>query len=342
MNSLSKKIVYATFLATISLACADVNQEVDSMPNAKLSSATADPEGRKCASMDALKDQLAENPGQAKKMDDVEKHTNKFIADRGGEVLAAAALTDAQTIEIPVVVNVIYNTAQQNISDAQIASQIAVLNNDFRATNSDVSGLNSTVFAGAAADFNVHFTLFAVNRKSSTKTSWGTRDAMKSSKKGGIDATDPTRKLNIWVCNIGGGILGYAQFPGGNSATDGVVIGPNYFGSSSLGSGFYLSAPYDKGRTTTHEVGHWLNLRHIWGDATCGSDLVSDTPTHNTANYGCPAYPHLSTCAGTPIEMTMNYMDYTDDPCMYMFTNGQKVRARALFATGGARATFVP
>ncbi len=342
MNSLSKKIVFATFLATVSLACADVNEEVDSMSNSLMSSATVDPEDRKCASMDALKDQLAENPGQAKKMDDVEKHTNKFIADRGGEVLAAAALTDAQTIEIPVVVNVIYNTAQQNISDAQIASQIAVLNNDFRATNSDVSGLSSTVFAGTAADFNIHFTLFAVNRKSSTKTSWGTRDAMKSSKKGGIDPTDPTRKLNIWVCNIGGGILGYAQFPGGNSATDGVVIGPNYFGSSSLGSGFFLSAPYDKGRTTTHEVGHWLNLRHIWGDATCGSDLVSDTPTHNAANYGCPAYPHLSTCAGTPIEMTMNYMDYTDDPCMYMFTNGQKVRARALFATGGARATFVP
>lgn len=342
MNSLSKKIVFATFLATVSLACADVNEEVDSMSNSLISSATVDPEDRKCASMDALKDQLAENPGQAKKMDDVEKHTNKFIADRGGEVLAAAALTDAQTIEIPVVVNVIYNTAQQNISDAQIASQIAVLNNDFRATNSDVSGLSSTVFAGTAADFNIHFTLFAVNRKSSTKTSWGTRDAMKSSKKGGIDPTDPTRKLNIWVCNIGGGILGYAQFPGGSSATDGVVIGPNYFGSSSLGSGFFLSAPYDKGRTTTHEVGHWLNLRHIWGDATCGSDLVSDTPTHNAANYGCPAYPHLSTCAGTPIEMTMNYMDYTDDPCMYMFTNGQKVRARALFATGGARATFVP
>jgi len=342
MNSLSKKIIFATFLATVSLACADVNEDLDSIANTKLSSATVDPEGRSCASMDALRDQLIDNPGLIRKMEEIERQTSKFIADRGGEITAAATLTDAQTIEIPVVVNVIYNTAQENISDAQIASQIAVLNNDFRATNSDVSGLNNTVFSGTAADFNIHYTLFAVNRKASTKTSWGTRDAMKSSKKGGIDPTDPTRKLNIWVCNIGGGILGYAQFPGGSSATDGVVIGPNYFGSSSLGSGFYLSAPYDKGRTATHEIGHWLNLRHIWGDATCGSDLVSDTPTHNTANYGCPTYPHLSTCTGTPVEMTMNYMDYTDDPCMYMFTNGQKVRARAIFATGGARATFVP
>mgnify|MGYP000102810017 CR=1 FL=1 len=83
------------------------------------------------------------------------------------------------------------------------------------------------------------------------------------------------------------------------------------------------------------EVGHWLNLRHIWGDATCGSDLVTDTPTHNTANYGCPAAGHRSTCTGTPIEMTMNYMDYTDDACMYMFSAGQKSRMLATFASGG-------
>lgn len=338
--SLSKKLLFASILATIGFACSD-NTDIDSLPSNKLNNAQIE-EGRRCASMDVLRDQLAENPGQAKKMEEIEKHTKKFIDERGGETLVAAALTDAQTIEIPVVVNVIYNTAQQNISDAQIASQIDVLNKDFSATNGDISGLNNTVFAGMGSNVNIHFTLVATNRKQSTKTSWGTRDAMKSSKKGGIDPTDPTTKLNIWVCNIGGGILGYAQFPGGNSATDGVVIGPNYFGSSDYGSGFYLSAPYDKGRTATHEVGHWVNLRHIWGDATCGNDQVADTPLHNAANYGCPAYPHLSTCAGTPIEMTMNYMDYTNDACMYMFTNGQKARARAIFATGGARATFVP
>jgi hypothetical protein len=100
-------------------------------------------------------------------------------------------------------------------------------------------------------------------------------------------------------------------------------------------------APYNLGRTATHEVGHWLNLRHIWGDATCGDDLVGDTPLHNTANYGCPAAGHRSTCTGTPIEMTMNYMDYTDDACMYMFSAGQSTRMNALFATGGTRASML-
>jgi hypothetical protein len=129
-------------------------------------------------------------------------------------------------------------------------------------------------------------------------------------------------------------ILGYATFPGtATSTTDGVVIDFRYFGTTGT-----ATAPFNRGRTATHEVGHWLNLRHIWGDANCGSDLVNDTPTHNTSNVGCPSYPHYSTCTGSPIEMTMNYMDYTDDACMYMFSAGQKTRAQALFATGGLRA----
>jgi hypothetical protein len=134
---------------------------------------------------------------------------------------------------------------------------------------------------------------------------------------------------------MGGGILGYAQFPGGSSATDGVVIDDNAFGKTGT-----VSYPYDKGRTATHEVGHWMNLRHIWGDANCGSDLVGDTPSHNTANYGCPSYPHRSTCSGTPVEMTMNYMDYTDDACMYMFSVGQRTRMLAVFSSGGPRNSF--
>jgi hypothetical protein len=107
-----------------------------------------------------------------------------------------------------------------------------------------------------------------------------------------------------------------------------------------MGTTGSATAPFNKGRTATHEVGHWLNLRHIWGDATCGSDLVGDTPTHNTANYGCPSAGHLSTCSGTPVEMTMNYMDYTDDACMYMFSIGQKSRMLAVFAAGGPRNSF--
>ncbi len=175
----------------------------------------------------------------------------------------------------------------------------------------------------------------AVNRKSTKKTSWGTRDVMKNGKRGGINATSPDTKLNIWVCTIGSGILGYAQFPGGNASTDGVVIDSRYFGT--VGT---ATAPFNKGRTATHEVGHWMNLRHIWGDTTCGNDYVADTPSHNTANYGCPSYPHYSSCSGSPIEMTMNFMDYTDDACMYMFSEGQKQRMLAVFLSGGPRASF--
>jgi hypothetical protein len=133
--------------------------------------------------------------------------------------------------------------------------------------------------------------------------------------------------------------LGYAQFPGGTASTDGVVIGPEYFGSSDYGTNFFLAKPYDKGRTGTHEVGHWMNLRHIWGDATCGNDFVADTPAATSANYSCPSYPKVG-CSNN--MMTMNYMDYTDDACMYMFTTGQRDRMRAIFAAGGARASFAP
>ena len=224
-------------------------------------------------------------------------------------------------IVIPVVVNVLYQNNAQNISDAQIASQISVLNADFAATNSDYSLTPATFQSVRSGNTNIQFVLDAVVRKSTTTTSWGTNDAMKKSSSGGIDATSTSTKLNLWCCNLGGGILGYAQFPGGTAATDGVVIDDNAFGSS--GS---VTSPYDKGRTATHEVGHWLNLRHIWGDRRCGDDLVGDTPLHTGANYGCPAACAKSTCKPSSIMMTMNYMDYTDDACMYMFSAGQKTR----------------
>ena len=177
--------------------------------------------------------------------------------------------------------------------------------------NQDAS-LTPSIFS--AADPNIEFCLATVDpsgnattgitRTSTTTASWTTNDYMKYSVRGGKDAWDRNKYLNIWVCTMSGGILGYAQFPGGAAVTDGVVIDYRYLGTTGT-----ATAPFNKGRTATHEVGHWLNLRHIWGDANCGSDLVSDTPTHNTSNYGCPTYPHLSTCTGTPVEMTMNYMD---------------------------------
>lgn len=290
-----------------------------------LVSATNEVAHRGCASHDVLLNKLNEDPKLADRMNEIESFTE--LAIKEGRLVNGR-------IEIPVVVNVLYKTTAENISLAQIQSQIDVLNKDFNAINSDFNNVPST-FSGVKANVGITFVLDAVVRKSTKKTSWRTDDSMKKSTKGGINPTSPTTKLNLWVCNLSGGILGYAQFPGGSSATDGVVVDNNAMGTT--GS---ASAPFNLGRTATHEVGHWMNLRHIWGDATCGSDLVNDTPSHNTANYGCPSFPHYSTCSGTPVEMTMNYMDYTDDACMYMFSNDQKSRMLSIFSSGGARNSF--
>jgi hypothetical protein len=280
---------------------------------------------RSCATQEVLEVQLKADPTLALRMNQIEAFTQKAMLTK--------RLVNGKIV-IPVVVNVLYRTADENISAAQIQSQIDVLNKDFTATNSDFSSIPAE-FSGVAANIGITFELAGTIRKSTTKTSWGTRDAMKSSKRGGIDPTTPTKTLNIWACKIGGGILGYAQFPGGSLATDGVVIDSKYFGLSASNS-----YPYNLGRTATHEVGHWMTLRHIWGDASCGNDLVSDTPVAKTANYGVPPYPYVSSCLPTHNEMTMNYMDYTDDRGMYMFTNDQKSRMSALFVSGGARSGF--
>lgn len=282
---------------------------------------------RHCAAPDVLDEQLKADPSLAQRMNEIEDFTKRVIEHPEQFRLVNGI------VEIPVVFNVLYRTAAQNVSLAQLQSQIDVLNEDFGATNAD-HNLTSTYNTVKAGDIGVRFVLDAVNRRSTTKTSWSTNDAMKKSAQG-IAPTSPTTKLNIWVCNMGGGILGYAQFPGGAAATDGVVLDDNATGRTGT-----AAAPFNKGRTATHEVGHWMNLRHIWGDATCGNDQVGDTPLHNTANYGCPAAGHLSTCTGTPVEMTMNYMDYSDDACMYMFSVGQRSRMLAIFAAGGARNSF--
>ena len=284
---------------------------------------------RECASQEVLEEQLAADPSLRQRMNDIEAFTYRVI-----QTNQLARLVSGGIIEIPVVVNVLYRTSAENISDAQIQSQIDVLNEDFSATNVDYN-LTNTYQTVKSGNIGVRFVLDQTVRKITNKKSWSTNNAMKKTAQGGIDPTSPTTKLNIWVCNMSGGILGYAQFPGGSSTTDGIVCDDKAFGR--VGS---AAAPFNKGRTATHEVGHWINLRHIWGDATCGNDYVDDTPLHNTYNFGCPAEGHRSTCSGTPVEMTMNYMDYADDACMYMFSAGQKSRMLATFVAGGPRNSF--
>ncbi len=282
---------------------------------------------RQCASADVLAEQLKADPSLGRRLREIEDFTQRVAAHPEQFRLVNGI------VEIPVVFNVLYRTTAQNVSLAQLQSQVDVLNEDYGGTNAD-HNLTSTYNTVKAGDIGVRFVLDLVNRRKTTKTSWTTNDAMKKSASG-IAPSSPTTKLNIWVCNLSGGILGYAQFPGGAAATDGVVLDDNATGR--VGT---AAAPFNKGRTATHEVGHWLNLRHIWGDATCGNDLVNDTPLHNTSNFGCPASGHLSTCTGTPVEMTMNYMDYTDDACMYMFSVDQRSRMLAVFAAGGPRNSF--
>jgi hypothetical protein len=282
---------------------------------------------RNCAAQDVLEEQLKTDASLRDRMNAIEAFTERFAQNPDAQRLVNGV------IEIPVVVNVLYRTAAQNISQAQIQSQIDVLNEDFSATNSDYNK-TSTYNTVKSGNIAIRFVLDQVIRRQTNKSSWGTNDAMKRASQG-IAPTSPTTKLNLWVCNLGGGILGYAQFPGGSSATDGIVVDDNACGRTGT-----AAAPFNKGRTATHEVGHWMNLRHIWGDATCGNDQVGDTPVHNTANYGCPAAGHRSTCSGQPVEMTMNYMDYTDDACMYMFSAGQETRMLAVFASGGPRNSF--
>ncbi len=296
----------------------------------------------KCQSMTVLNRQLNENPGLENRMFAIEKHTRTFIAGKkpagtpgggpgsgGGEDPTPTPYTS--TVTIPVVVNVLEDAAHP-VTQVHINSQIDILNADFNNNNPATSGVPSE-FSSLVANADITFTLAAINRKSSSKTSWGTNDAMKLASQGGIDATDPANFLNIWVCEIGGGILGYAQFPGGSLDTDGVVIGSDFLGENTAGG------VYGHGRTATHEVGHWLNLRHIWGDGRCRQDdFVADTPSSDAPNYGCPSYPTVN-CKSN--DMTMNYMDYVYDDCMYMFSNGQNDRMRAIFASGGSRESFV-
>lgn len=231
---------------------------------------------------------------------------------------------------IPVVVHVVYYNAAQNISEAQIQSQLEVLNRDFRRLNAD-RDQTPDLFKGVAADSEVEFVLAqrtpqgepttGITRTQTTVNGFGiNNDAMKFTGTGGQSAWDTRQYLNIWVVAIKDEeeVLGYSQFPNaGPAATDGVVIDYRAFGTTGT-----AAAPYHLGRTTTHEVGHWLNLLHIWGDAECGDDLVADTPTQKEANNKCPAFPHPS-CNNTS-DMFMNYMDYTYDACMNLFTQGQK------------------
>jgi hypothetical protein len=241
----------------------------------------------------------------------------------------------------------VWRTAAENIGDSQIVSEIPVLNRDYRKRNGDTL-LSSHPFYPFIEDPRIEFCMATVdpfgnptNGITRTHTLTSAFDVnsnannVKRTATGGIDNWDPTRYLNVWVCNLTGGVLGYAAFPTELSFTpdlDGIVIGYKYYGTTGA-----AVPPYSGGRTSVHEVGHWLNLIHIWGDDTCGTDQVTDTKVAFYSNYGCPSFPHSANSArcaeDANKEMFMNYMDYVDDHCMNMFTHGQGLRMRNAIQT---------
>ena len=273
---------------------------------------------RNCASHEVLQEQMKTDPLFAIKLIEKEKKYNDYIRQNRGPFAQRQA-----TISIPVVVHVVYNTAEQNISDEQVQSQIDVLNEDFTATNKDYHKYDAG-YTAVKGDADIQFCLVQVIHQATNKKSFGTSDQMKKAKTGGSEAVDPMHLLNIWVCNLGQNLLGYAYYPGVRPDIFGVVCHYKAFGR---GAQYNLFSEYNLGRTTTHELGHCFGLVHIWGDSNCGNDLVGDTPLHNGPNFGCPEQGIRSTCTGTPVQMWMDYMDYTDDPCMYFFSDGQVDRA---------------
>jgi hypothetical protein len=270
---------------------------------------------------------------------------------------------------LPIIFHIIHNGEEvgtgSNLAANLIEAQIEQLNNDFRKAagtsgdNSNPAGADSEIeFCAALVDpSDTPLAQPGINRINRNDEGWGappySRDFTQNTIKPATQ-WDPNRYINIWVVQLSGGLLGYAQFPdmsglagldddGGAANTDGVVIRNSSVGSTTTpnpGGGAYAA-----GRTLTHELGHFFGLRHIWGDgAGCAAsgaaldcacsldDFCDDTPNAGRANYGCP---DAETCGST--DMKENYMDYTDDTCMNIFTFDQKARMQAVMANSPRR-----
>jgi hypothetical protein len=287
---------------------------------------------RQCGAMQEYERLLEEEPSFRRNQQRAEQFIERAM------VSGEADQATRRLIKIRTVVHVVYRRDEENISKSQINSQIKVLNRDFRATNPDISQVPAP-WQGLVKDAKIEFELAkrnpdgkpsdGVTRTKTDRVQFGVGDDVKTKSGGGKPAWPANRYLNIWVCNLGGGLLGYAQFPGGPARTDGVVCTYKGFGTTGT-----AQPPFDGGRTATHEVGHWLNLRHIWGDTPdcSGGDRCVDTPNAEGPNFGAPTFPHMTCNNGPNGDMFMNYMDYVDDAAMFMFTAGQVTRMNATLA----------
>lgn len=289
---------------------------------------------RECASSDYTNQLKLADPSFAGKVIEIEnfiRNQNFTARANGGEGSFA--------IKIPVVVHVLYSNDVQNISEEQIKTQIDALNRDFARKNADTVNTPDR-FKPYAASIPIQFQLATADpkgratngivRKKTSVRYWGMDDKIKFNSQGGDDAWDSRYYLNFWVGDLST-LLGYSSVPGAPAEKDGIVVNYTSFGTINV------TGPYNLGRTVVHEVGHWLGLKHVWGDSYCGDDLVDDTPKQGNFTAGCPNTFRSSCSNGTMGDMYMNYMDYTNDACMNLFTNGQKQRMLALFNANGPR-----
>ena len=279
--------------------------------------------GRKCASKTHMTDKLQDVSFRK----NYEQRIQSFARGMKNNVAKSRAACSSPTL-LPVAIHYQgVNNPNKSCLTEIAKRQIAILNDDFQGTNGDIVQWNNTASAafpginnGAAC---LEFQIATKNHPSGYGLSDGDL-AITYNQTNGDQANQWSGYINVFV-NDGDGSLGYAPF-GGEGNGDGVVVAYGAFGSGS-GCGIVTpQAPNDLGRTLTHEIGHYFFLEHVWGDnESCNNDDgVSDTPNQSESSFGCPGLNSVSSCGNKTLHM--NYMDYTDDPCMYMFTAGQVVR----------------
>ncbi len=301
---------------------------------------------KECGTMEYLEYLKTQDPQLENKMLQNEQALQNWI-----QTNAASKSAKSVIISIPVVVHVVYKNPMENISTAQVLSAIDIINKDYRRLNADTAA-TPLIFSAIAADCKIEFCLATVDpngnstsgitRTSTTVTGFdpGTsngvnysNDLVKYTSTGGIDAWNTSQYLNIWICDLDQ-LNGYATYPGSPASADGVVVDHTRFGNIGTAAGTNFTI-----KTASHEIGHWLSLKHIWGDvigqtSNCGDDYCNDTPTESSSTFGCPTFPYntYNACnSGANGEMFMNFMDYTD--CRNIFTQDQKTRMIAAINT---------